>query len=169
MVRSNTFRFDALVAVFISALVIAALQIVTTAPACANPVMKLPGRWAGWGAVTLANGATEKVKCVATYFVKEKGASVRQNLRCASATYKIDTVADYIIKGGAVSGSWQERTHNNTGKVSGKVTAKGFSLAVSAETFSATLSLTTGKCNQSISLVPINLDIQRISIGLRKC
>ena len=142
---------------------------VCAAPVLANPVSKLPGRWTGWGKVTLVSGAVERVKCVATYFVKNKGVNVRQNLRCANSSYKIDTTADYTINGQTVTGNWEERVHANTGTVQGKLTSKGFNLAVSAQTFSATLTMTTGKCSQSLSFAPTNLDVTRISVGLRKC
>ena len=151
------------------AVLIGLSSIILALPALANPVLNLPGRWAGWGAVTLASGATERVKCVATYFVKNKGASVRQNLRCASTNYKIDSTADLAIKAGAANGAWEERSKSNKGAIKGKVTAKGFDLFVTGETFTAKIKLTTGKCKQSISFVPTNLDVTRISIGLRKC
>ncbi len=153
----------------IAVLAVLSASILTVLPVQASTISNLAGRWTGWGAVTLASGATERVKCVATYFIKDKETKVRQNLRCASPNYKIDSVADYVIKNGKVTGSWEERSRSNTGEVLGKSTAKGFKLAITGETWSADISVTTGKCKQSISFVPTNLDVTRISIGLRKC
>lgn len=137
--------------------------------AMANPVSDLPGRWSGWGAVKLSNGNSEQVKCVATYFLQNGGDAVQQNLRCASTNYKIDVTAYYILKGAAVSGSWEEKTWAATGEVSGKMNGNGFDLAIKGQNFSAAMAMTTSNCKQSISIAPRGFDISQISIGLGKC
>ncbi|HZA01454.1 MAG TPA: hypothetical protein VE665_04150, partial [Hyphomicrobiaceae bacterium] len=51
---------------------------VAAAPASASPLSDLPGRWSGWGSVTMSNGSSEQLKCVATYFVAGGGTSLQQ-------------------------------------------------------------------------------------------
>lgn len=137
--------------------------------AAANPVSDLPGRWTGWGSVVLSSGASEKLKCVATYFLKRDGSDIQQNLRCASASYKIDAVANLLLNSSKVSGEWKDRVHENAGSVSGRMTAKGFNLSIVGDGFSAAMAVSTSACKQSISIAPKGFDIQKINIGLGKC
>jgi hypothetical protein len=139
------------------------------APAFATPVNDLPGRWSGWGSVTMANGNSEQVKCVATYFVNGGGSLLQQNLRCASMSYKIDATANLKVNNGQVSGEWQEKTYAATGEVAGQITDDGFNLSIQGEHFSAAMSVKTSSCKQSISITPRGFDISRISMGLGKC
>jgi hypothetical protein len=133
----------------------------------ADPLGELPGRWSGSGSIRMANGTTQSVKCVATYFVT--GSNVTQNLRCASPSYKIDTKASLAVRGGQVTGNWEERQYAQTGAVSGRMTSNGFNLQISGAQFTAALHLTTTACKQSLSITPKGFDISRISIGLGKC
>ncbi len=137
--------------------------------AFAGEVDRLAGRWSGWGAVRLTNGTTEQVKCVATYFLKNSGNSIDQNLRCASASYKIDAKARYVLNGNAVTGTWEERTHSAQGDVYGTMVSSGFQLTIRGDTFAAKMVLTSTYCKQSINISPDGLNISNISIGLRKC
>lgn len=129
----------------------------------------LAGRWSGWGAVTHASGQAEQVKCVATYFVKDAGGAVEQNLRCASASYRIDASARLSISGGVVRGEWEERSNAAAGNVSGHVTGSGFNLSIQGEHFAAVMIVATSACKQSINITPQGVDIQRVAIGLEKC
>lgn len=150
-------------------LMFTACTVAGMSPAVANPVKELAGRWSGWGSVQLANGGAEQVKCIATYFVDDGGSTVQQNLRCASASYKIDAVANLTLASGQVSGRWEERTHAATGSVSGRVTGNGFNLSIQGESFSAVMAVATSPCKQSINIAPHGIDIARIAIGLGKC
>ena len=135
----------------------------------ADPLGELPGRWSGTGSIRMANGTAETVKCVATYFVSGGGVNVTQNLRCASSSYKIDTKASLVVRGGQVTGSWEERQYAQSGAVTGRMTNNGFNLQISGAQFTAALQLTSTACKQSISIAPKSFDISRISVGLGKC
>lgn len=135
--------------------------------ASATAVSDLPGRWTGWGSVTLTTGQSEKVKCVATYFVE--GPAVRQNLRCASQSYKIDAVANLSVANGRVTGNWEERTWSVGGSVTGRTTDKGFDLAINGPNFGAAMLVGGNNCKQSISIMPKGFEIQRIALNLGKC
>jgi hypothetical protein len=137
--------------------------------ASANPLGELPGRWSGTGSIRLTNGTAQTVKCVATYFVTGGGANVAQNLRCAGPSYKIDTHANLVVRGGQVTGSWEERQYAQKGAITGRMTSNGFSLQISGAQFTAALQLTSAACKQSLSITPKGFDISRISIGLAKC
>jgi hypothetical protein len=158
-----------LLAKAVTPVVIGFLAMAMPFAATANPVSKLPGRWTGWGSVTHEGGAKEQLKCVATYFVENSGKAIRQNLRCASKGYKIDAIAKLQLNSTAVSGTWVERIQTESGSVSGRMTRKGFNLAIRGKDFSAAMSISTSKCKQSINIAPQGLGISRISIGLAKC
>ena len=153
----------------IASAAIAAAAVSASAPVSASPLSDLQGRWSGWGSVQMSNGTREQVKCVATYFLKDGGSSVSQNLRCASSSYKIDAAANYVLKGDQVSGRWEERTWSAVGSVSGRMTDKGFNLAIQGQTFSAGMAMMTTSCKQSIQITPQGFGVSRISIGLGKC
>jgi len=93
------------------------LRIIMVLPFCvavagkviAGPLDVLPGRWSGWGELTMASGETEKVRCIATYVRGADALQLRHNLRCASSSYTIDVLARLSVAGDRVSGEWVER------------------------------------------------------------
>lgn len=135
----------------------------------ADAVKVLAGRWSGWGAVTHSSGQSEQVKCVATYFVKAEGGELEQNLRCASASYKIDASAQLTIDGEKVKGRWEERANSAKGEVSGRVTGGGFNLNIQGDNFTAAMAVSASTCKQSINIAPEGFSISKIAIGLQKC
>ncbi|MCB1519682.1 MAG: hypothetical protein KDJ37_03795 [Hyphomicrobiaceae bacterium] len=134
-----------------------------------NALGNLPGRWSGWGAIVHDSGKSEQVKCIVTYFVREAGVRIEQNLRCASASYRIDSSAQLTVAGSLVTGRWEERTNSTSGQVSGRVTGTGFNLSIQGDGFTAVMAVSTTACKQSINIAPEGFDIRRIAIGLDKC
>jgi len=49
-----------------------------------GPFAGLSGSWAGAGTIGMSNGASERIRCRASYAVGGGGRSLQQNLRCAS-------------------------------------------------------------------------------------
>lgn len=137
--------------------------------ATATAIKQLDGYWTGTGTVKLANGSTEQVKCVVTYRVDPTLTTIRQNIRCASAAYKINGKADFKVAGNDVTGTWEETNYAATGDVVGRVLDTGFALKIKAPTFSANMKLGTSPCKQSIEIEPEGLDVRQISISLTKC
>lgn len=148
------------------------LAILATGVAAAGtpaPLEHLPGRWSGWGAITLSSGKSEQVKCIVTYFVNNSGGRVEQNLRCASASYKIDAKAELEVASDQVRGRWEERTNAASGSVTGRMTGSGFNLSIRGDSFTAAMAVSTSSCKQSINIAPQGTDVRRIAIGLDKC
>lgn len=145
------------------------LGAMTVAAAATAPLSHLPGRWSGWGAITLASGKSEQVKCIATYFIKNDGGKLEQNLRCASASYRIDAKADLEVVSDQVRGRWEERTNAASGSVTGRMTGSGFNLSIRGDSFTAAMAVSTSPCKQSINIAPEGTDVRRIAIGLGKC
>jgi hypothetical protein len=134
--------------------------------ALADPIAGLAGYWKGTGSISLGNGKTERVKCSVTY--KTGGSQVRQTMRCASTDYAINSVAELNIRGGQVSGTWEERTYSAKGEVSGRVAGESFSLKIQGANFTAAMNVTLASCKQSLSITPQGLEVTRVSISLAK-
>ena len=133
----------------------------------ADPAGELAGYWSGSGSVVLANGKTERVKCNVVYKAAEAG-SLRQTMRCASADYSINSLAELRIKGSQVSGSWEEKTYAAKGDVTGRYSGEAFALTIQGANFSAAMNVTLSSCRQSISISPQGLDVTRVAIALAK-
>ena len=126
------------------------------------------GRWVGGGTIKLSDGASESIKCKATYFVVSGGNGLEQNIRCASASYKFEVRSAMQQSGGAISGSWQETQNNSSGSLSGKATSAGLKLNVAGDKFSAFMSVLIDGSSQTVSIVPQGIAISSVTIGLRK-
>lgn len=96
-----------------------------------QPFAKLPGRWVGMGRLGFKSGGIENIKCRATYFVSDGGEQLRQTIRCASASGKVELKSNIKHDGGEqLSGTWQEHLYNLSGQLDGKITPRGFSIRV---------------------------------------
>jgi hypothetical protein len=135
--------------------------------ASADPIAGLTGYWKGAGSISLGNGKTERVKCSVIYKTNG-GTQIRQTMRCASADYSINALADLSIKGGWVSGTWEERTYSAKGDVTGRFAGESFTLKIQGATFTAAMSVTIASCTQSLSITPQGLEVTRVSISLAK-
>lgn len=142
----------------------------STAGTAADPLTRLAGRWAGQGTVTPASGTPESFKCVITYFPSEDGAGLKQNLRCKSDNYRLDTSTMLQISGQSVSGRWEEKIYGLDGAVSGSVTADGFDVVLSGRFFRARMAVAGNGCEQSVKVSPDRRDyIREVEASLRKC
>ena len=86
----------------------------------ASAIQNLAGRWQGQGKIEVAGGQNEQVKCIATYFIRDSGTGIEQNLRCASSSYKVDVQTKLKIVGDQVTGTWLEQTTNSSAAPPGR-------------------------------------------------
>jgi hypothetical protein len=96
----------------------------------AGPFAGLAGWWGGAGRLSFKEGKLEQVKCRATYFVSESGNELKQTVRCASGSGKIEIVANVTHEAGKLTGTWSESNYSLSGGLSGEVTPKGFRVQV---------------------------------------
>lgn len=136
--------------------------------ALAESIADLAGFWSGNGAVILASGNTERVKCQ-VFYKTESTTQLRQTLRCASADYTINATADLQVKGNQVTGSWEEKTYSAKGEVTGRYSSEGFVLTIKGANFTASMNVALSACKQSINITPKGLDVTKVTIGLAKC
>lgn len=103
-----------------------------SAPA-ASPFASLAGWWGGDGRLSFKDGKVEQVKCRATYFIEAEGKSLKQTVRCASGSGKIEVSSNVAEAGGKLSGTWSEQVYGLSGSLDGEVTPRGFRVAVKNE------------------------------------
>jgi hypothetical protein len=151
-------------------LVVVALALLLGARlAAADPLGDLNGFWSGTGSVLLSGGNTERVKCQVFYKSAGGNTQIRQTMRCASTDYTINSLAELRVRGGQVTGSWEERTYSAKGEVTGRFSGEGFVLSIHGANFSAAMNVSLSGCKQNISITPKGLDVTRVTIALAKC
>src|ERR1700760_1542059 len=64
-----------------------------------GPFAGFDGAWSGTGTVALSDGTTEHIRCKADYKVNGTGLTLKQNLHCASDSYKFDLSSDVTSNG----------------------------------------------------------------------
>jgi hypothetical protein len=131
------------------------------------PFAGMAGVWSGSGTITLDSGASERIRCRATYAVSGDGNGLNQSLVCASDSYKFDLKSDVIAKNGSLSGTWSETSRNVTGSLEGRAGAGQFNVVVSAPAFTANLSMTTRGNKQTVSITSQS-QIKSASISLSR-
>jgi hypothetical protein len=151
----------------VTALAVASLQ---TAPAYADgPFEHFAGHWRGSGKISMADGTQESISCRGAYSVGDAGATLIQNLTCASASYKVEVSSQVQAQGGQLSGSWTETTRSVTGSVSGTVSGSTIRAIVTGATFTAGLSLVVNGSSQFVSIKPEGVtDIVSVTVSLKR-
>jgi hypothetical protein len=132
------------------------------------PFAALAGSWAGAGRIDLQDGTSERIKCRASYSVGDGGLSFKQQLRCASDSYKFDVNSNIQSQGGSLSGTWSEATRNLTGKVSGNASASRIQARVDGGAFSAGLNVYTNGNQQGITIVPQGTEVKGVTVTMVK-
>jgi len=134
-----------------------------------GPFTGLAGSWVGNGSISLGNGTKERIRCRATYSVGADGNGLRQNLRCASDSYRFDLSSNVNYLAGQVSGMWSETSRNIGGTLIGSARAGLFQVIVTSPSFSANLSLTTQGDRQSVVVTaPPGGQLSGVSITLAR-
>jgi hypothetical protein len=149
-----------------------ALAVVLLLPSAAfaqtGGFVALSGSWSGSGSVTLASGATERIRCRATYEVTPSGNTFQQSLRCASDSYNFDLRSSVVRSGDTVSGTWSETSRNVTGGISGRVSGSQIQAMIQGPAFSASLSLATQGDRQTVNIRSQGTEVSAVSIVLRR-
>ena len=134
----------------------------------AGPFGAMAGAWTGGGTISMANGATERIRCRAAYHVGAAGRALQLSIRCASASYNFDLGGNVVYDGGAISGTWSESTRGVSGTVSGRASGNQFQVYAQGAGFSAGLSLATHGNQQSVVIRPAGADVTSVQIALAR-
>jgi hypothetical protein len=117
-----------------------------------GPFAGFDGSWSGSGTVALSNGTTEHIRCKADYKVNASGMGLKQNLHCASDSYKFDLSSDVTSQGDRISGNWSEASRNIFGNLQGTAGGGQIDVFVEASGFAANLNLRTNGTKQSVQI-----------------
>jgi len=117
-----------------------------------GPFAGFDGSWSGSGTGALSDGTTERIRCKADYKVNASGLGLKQNLHCASDSYKFDLSSDVTSQGDRISGNWSEKSRNVFGNLQGTAGGGQISVFVEASGFAATLNLRTNGSKQVVQI-----------------
>lgn len=133
-----------------------------------SPFLALSGTWSGSGQVRFTGGSTEALKCFAYYTPKNTGVSLGLAIRCASASSKIELRANLNYDAGKVTGSWEERTFNATGDVTGQASNSKINVAIKGGGFSGTMAVGLSGGSQSVTILTEGIGMTSVNITLSR-
>jgi hypothetical protein len=108
----------------------------------------LAGGWRGDGSMSFESGETESISCTGYY----KGAgSLSIVIRCKGASSNFELRSKLESNGDKVSGSWEERTYNATGDVSGTASAGKLKVQFGGS-LAGSLEMSFSSSSQSVSV-----------------
>ncbi len=145
----------------------ALLLSVSAGHAQSRPFVGLDGAWSGNGTISLSDGSSERIRCRASYKVDGSGLGLKQNLRCASDSYKFDLSSDVTSQGDRISGNWSEASRNIVGNLQGTAGGGKMEVLVEAPGFSANLLLRTSGNKQTVQISSKG-DIRGVTITMVK-
>jgi hypothetical protein len=140
---------------------------VSASYAQSGPFAGFDGAWSGTGTVSLADGTNEHIHCKADYKVNSSGLGLKQNLHCASDSYKFDLSSDVTSQGNQISGNWSEASRNIFGNLQGTAGGGQIDVFVQANGFAATLNLRTNGTKQVVQISSKG-EIRGVNITLTK-
>lgn len=117
-----------------------------------GPFAGFSGVWSGNGTVSLSDGTTERIRCKADYTVDNTGLGLKQNLHCASDSYKFDLSSNVTSQGDRISGSWSEASRNIFGNLQGTAGGGQIEVFVEAAGFAASLTIRTSGKKQTVQI-----------------
>jgi len=126
---------------------------VSVGDAQSGPFAGFNGSWSGNGTVALSDGASERIRCKATYNVNSTGLGLKQTLRCASDSYKFDLSTDVTSEGNRIHGNWSEASRNLFGNLQGTAGGGQIEVFVEASGFAASVTLRTTGNKQTVQIL----------------
>jgi hypothetical protein len=117
-----------------------------------GPFAGFDGAWSGNGTVALSDGTTERIRCKADYKVNGSGLGLKQNLHCASDSYKFNLSSDVTSQGDRISGNWSETSRNIFGNLQGTAGGGQIDVFVEASGFAANLTLRINGTKQTVQI-----------------
>jgi len=131
-----------------------------------NPFDSLLGTWTGSGVLVLHGGQWENIKCNAYY--TGGGSKLRLAVRCASTSYRVEIRSKLTRTGDKISGTWEERTYNAAGSVSGRTLGNRLSFSISNGGFSGSMSVSYGGPEQLVSISTAGINLKSVDMTLSR-
>ena len=137
------------------------------AVAAENPFTQLAGTWSGSGTAQLEGGKTESLRCKGYYTNGAGGSALGLSIRCANASAKVELRANLSYANGAVSGSWEERTYNQSGTITGKASGTKLNLAISGG-IEGSMSVSVAERHHSVTVSTAASALKGINISMSR-
>jgi hypothetical protein len=99
--------------------------------------------------------------------VNGTGLGLKQNLHCASDSYKFDLSSEVTSQGDRISGNWSEKSRNIFGNLQGTAGGGQIEVFVEASGFAANLTLKTTGNKQTVQISSKG-EIRGVSITMTK-
>jgi hypothetical protein len=132
----------------------------------ADPTFQpLLGSWGGSGTYKLQDGTSEKLKCDAYY--TGSGSQLGIAVRCSGQNNKIEMRSKLTSSGGALSGSWEERTYNAAGNVTGKLTDQHLKLQIVGGV-AGTMTVNYDQTKQSVAITTEGIPLKSVTVSLSR-
>jgi hypothetical protein len=126
----------------------------------------LAGTWQGGGTMSFESGATESISCNGYY--KNSG-NLSVVIRCRGTASNFELRSKLESNGDKVSGSWEERTYNATGDVSGTASAGKLNIQFSGSlTGSLEMSFSSSTQSVSVSVGTKGAGIKGVQVSLNR-
>jgi len=134
----------------------------------AGPFGDLAGIWTGDGLIKMKDGGQERVRCHGKYEVEPGGSNLRQELRCASDSYKFEMSTNISATGGQLAGNWSENTRHVAGHITGRANSTAIDARAEGDTFTALFAVHTQGDQQSVTISSPGSAIAEVSIQLAR-
>ncbi len=132
-----------------------------------NPFPQLAGSWSGGGQARFEDGKSERLSCRA-YYTPKDASGMGLAIRCASTSYKIEIRSNLKYESGGISGSWEERTFNAEGSVSGKAGGGNINLTITGGGLNGTMAVSYGGSNQTVAINTTGIGLKGVQISMNR-
>lgn len=132
-----------------------------------NPFVSLAGTWSGSGTARFDEGKTESLRCKGYYTNNGNPNTLGLSIRCANASAKVELRASLLDTNGAVTGSWEERTYNQSGTVQGRVTPTRMTLSITGG-INGTMTVAISGSSHSVTVASSGPSFKGVHISLSR-
>ncbi|MTD96379.1 hypothetical protein GIW81_18735 [Hyphomicrobium sp. xq] len=128
----------------------------------------MSGFWMGPGRIEFTEGASEALVCKAYYTTAGQANRLSIALRCASPSQKIELRAQLVAQGSNLTGTWEERTYNASGTVTGQATDQQITFSIDGAGFTATMQVIQDSGQQTVSITTQGVGFKTVSVALSR-
>lgn len=129
---------------------------------------ELAGFWKGPGRIEFSDGSSEALMCKAYYATTDQAKRLSIALRCASRANKIELRAKLVAKGARLTGTWEERTFNASGTVTGDANDGEIALTIDGGGFGATMLVSQDDQQQTVSIAAHGVAFTKVNVALSR-
>jgi hypothetical protein len=150
-----------------AAVITSASFVAPVARAADGAFHELAGTWSGSGVAKFDGGKKESLRCKGYYTNNSGPNSLGISIRCANASAKVELRANLVDSDGKVSGSWEERTYNQSGSVTGHTSANKLNLSISGG-ISGSMLVTVNHRTHSVAVLTSGPSLKGINISMSR-